>query len=237
MNLGRMTDNLDVVGTPAGPQGVDRRLIVVNDDTGSKVWDYAFSRESYVVQSFALAVTGIGALFFAYGEVGNQHLRIVVSAIGLGASIVILLHSWTSLKDRNSAIDVLGDPATGGTNLIAAYRKIAGWRNEWPYSIMAIPVTAAATCFSWLVSVIWALILITDLRYLWYRVAMPWWWDEVAVILAVTAGSSYLISVKLEGRRRAQGLKPANLYDPPIFGLTATLILIAVVSAIIWNLK
>jgi len=190
------------VRPPAGPPRPNRKgdvppripAVVIGSETESEVrstWEFFLSRESYVVQAFALAVTGIGALFFAYGQIGNLHLRIVVSATGLGASTVLWLHCFASLKDRDGAVTIL-KATPSGRRLLARYQQITGWRGVGLGRWLYVSVTLAVTYFSALLGLAWLLILSSDLLWATVGRPIPWMLDEIVITIA-TVGALLLI--------------------------------------------
>lgn len=176
----------------------------MKSDSQTAIWNWAVSLDGYVIQSFALAVTGIGALFFAYGEILNTHVRLVISATGVLASVVLFLHTRAALGDREAALDYLRqDP--GSKELMRAHDAISRWRHNPSQGWAYFPVAHAILTFSALLALAWGLLLVTNLGYSWTGRAMPGWaWDESIFAGAVIGAAVWVAYQKYRASQKAK---------------------------------
>jgi hypothetical protein len=116
----------------------------MDKETGKAIWDMARQQENYVIQAFGLAVTGLGALFFAHGLILNAHLRIVISMTGLVASLFLWVHGYGALRDRNEAFKMLRQESETRP-LMLAHDKITKWRSK---NLFYFPVTRLVIYFA-----------------------------------------------------------------------------------------
>jgi len=161
----------------------------IDKDNAKAIWDWAIGLDNYVTQAFALAVTGIGALFFAYGQILNTHLRVVISLTGLGASLVLVYFTNTAWKDRDGAFRLLRkDPVA--VELMSLYDDAKRWRNRGAWKWAYFPVAGTILAFSAILAMAWFLILVSNLGYSVYgKSVIPWavseWVVTAFVILVV----------------------------------------------------
>jgi hypothetical protein len=88
-------------------------------------------QQEFSVTTFATALIGEGALFFAYGELtaqSGQHLfvRVAIILLGLGTGLVLTLLSYIARGDAIAALDAL--PANSPYR--KAYADIHRWRHR-----------------------------------------------------------------------------------------------------------
>lgn len=165
-----------------------------DDDVNEKLWNYAMSEESFVVQEFALAVTGIGALFFAYGQITSSPLRLLISLIGLGASSIICMHALGASKDRKAVFDRLrekNDPVR------LAHMMVTSWRGKGRYNIIYQSTLRLITYFTGLVAIAWLVIAYANISLLVYDKPVRYQEFEfpgillLAVVIALVAYRKY----------------------------------------------
>jgi hypothetical protein len=63
------------------------------DKGDEKLFDVMNDEYKNIVNQFALAVFGIGALFFAAGQVETQRLKQLIDLIGFGAAVTMWIHA------------------------------------------------------------------------------------------------------------------------------------------------
>jgi hypothetical protein len=114
---------------------------------------------SFLVQEFGTMVVGIGALFFAYGQsYPHPHIRLVISFVGLGASIIVTMHAINAQNDRKR-IELL----MANTTLMSMYKAAVRWRQEGLSGYLYFRATRLIEYFAILMVVIWSEILSNDL--------------------------------------------------------------------------
>jgi hypothetical protein len=128
-------------------------------------------QDKYTHDGFTTAIVGVGALFFAYGEIydyGFFNLRLLIALVGLGSSLILLMRSWGLDEERRGIQKKLD-----GTKVMDDYRNIASWRGRGMKRYFYHPVTRLITYFMGLLSVAWGLIVVSDLGYLLFHTSYP----------------------------------------------------------------
>jgi hypothetical protein len=116
-----------------------------------KLWDLLSATSNYLAQEFGTMVVGIGALFFAYGQVGsNPHIKLIIALVGLGSSAIIWSTAHNAHMDRKRIEALLR-----GTDLMDKYKTAVRWRQERPDSIYYFRATRLIEYFAVLMAVIW----------------------------------------------------------------------------------
>ena len=111
-----------------------------------------------MLQQFGTAVVGIGALFFAYGEVlplKHFYLNLIIALVGLGATFIVWMNAFGSIKQRKAIENDLKDSPTA-KRLMYRYDKMNKWRDNLPFYYR---VTRMEMYFSALVFLSWLTIL------------------------------------------------------------------------------
>jgi len=120
------------------------------------------SESNHIIQEFSTSVVGIGALFFAYASVNAQDgfVKLVIASIGLGASIIIWMHAYSSHKNEEAIKEIM---MSSNSSLLQKYEKALEWRNgTWYDRYLQQPITRLVTYFSALVALAWILIIVQD---------------------------------------------------------------------------
>ena len=132
-----------------------------------KLWDLYIQSGNSMVQEFETMVVGVGALFFAYGEVYSLnifHLRLVIALAGLFSSLIILTHFYNAFEDRVHVELLLSH-----TDLDKMYKKAVSWRQHGLNRYFYWRNTRLNMYFSALISIIWLEIVLIDFSYAFYN--------------------------------------------------------------------
>jgi hypothetical protein len=129
-------------------------------DYDQALWDWSVKEIEYVITQFGVAIIGIGALLFAYGELEaagvHKGLKIFLSAVGLSASLIVWLHSWGARKTSQEVREQIADK-----EFLVIVRKANAWRHKGAYAYLYYPVSRLIGYFAGLIAVGWGLLLIS----------------------------------------------------------------------------
>ena len=117
-----------------------------------KLFDVLNDEYKNVVNEFALAVFGVGALFFAVGSVQTPRLKQLIDLIGFGASLIMWIHMHVASLDVGALRDGL---KTTSNRFMERYDEIYSWRYQGRHRCMYLPVTRLMTYFMGLVALAW----------------------------------------------------------------------------------
>ncbi len=189
------------------------------DDEDKILWEYLFKQDDYVIQEFFTAIIGIGALFFAYGSVGNTNpfTQLAIGFIGLGSSLIVWMHMWGSHLQAQAIGEQIGN-----SPLRQRYNEVMKWRDKtWARRWVYHPVSRLMTYFVALVSMTWALIVVaglmnaTRIQVLVYGWIPTQWFLGVGLIFVVVV---FVITMmrKFEDREALNGTsrQPAQSSTP-----------------------
>jgi hypothetical protein len=133
-------------------------------DEDKILWDLMLQQDKTILQHFGTTVVGIGALFFAYGEIVPLHLRfltVIIALIGLAASLIVWMNVFGSIQQGQAIRDDL-KASKSATVLMERHEKIMGtWRDKKSNHWLYYPVKKLEMYFSALVSLAWLTILLT----------------------------------------------------------------------------
>jgi hypothetical protein len=155
-----------------------------------RLWDWAVKLDETSVSEFATGIVGIGALFFAYGQVASVNTRMLIALIGLGGSIILWLHLYATRTDIRAIRGELN--REGGSFYAVRLSKLQAWRNQGWNRVLYYPVSRLMTYFMGLVSWGWIAIVIRRLNWLSFGIL------ELASILIL------LFMVALTGYRQVE---------------------------------
>jgi hypothetical protein len=143
-------------------------FLYLMDAVEEKLWELAMNEENFIIQEFSTAVIGIGALFFAYGEIHSLNLRLLISLIGLGSSLIVCIHSLGASKDRQAVLDILD-----ATPLREKHKAIASWRSEGIYRLIYWSTLRIISYFSGLVAISWLLLATSNFTLIQWDFYIP----------------------------------------------------------------
>jgi hypothetical protein len=170
-------------------------------EVNDKLWAFAMGQEGFIIQEFGTAIVGIGALFFAYGELTSSvFIRVLIALIGLGSSMVIWIHSFGASMDRKGVFDYLG-----GSPIRVAHKKVASWRSKRRYLIFYPSTLRIITYFSGLVALAWLLLVINGFDYIWYGRTIPFKDFEYSLLLSLCLTLVLLIFRRLGDKKKYGG--------------------------------
>ena len=118
------------------------------------LWRYLLLQYSISVGQFAVALAGLGALFFAYAEASSQFLKILVSIVGIGGSLILWNHSWGGRLEAYRAKTKIGEEE-GRKELVEKFNKLQEWRNESQLGRLSPSVLRMYIYFCALLSLAW----------------------------------------------------------------------------------
>lgn len=122
-----------------------------------QLWKLVKDRDNAIVNQFATALIGIGALFFAYGSVFKPTTRLLIAFVGFAASVILWLHLYALRKDREELRDEIKSTNPG------FFRRLddaQSWRSKGWNKVFYWPVSRIAIYFMGLVSWSWATIIL-----------------------------------------------------------------------------
>lgn len=172
------------------------------EDVSKFIWDHATKQDEYIITQFGVAIIGIGALFFAFGELkGQAHLQELVSLIGMGASIVVWMHSWGARVESRRAWRAVPDDG-----LRDRLRWVRNWRNQEWFAWFYLPVTELIVYFSGLVALAWLNLFLWSVHFLEFGALVEM---DLAILwgLAVFAFTRRYVGIQLR-RAKATGSAP-----------------------------
>lgn len=132
------------------------------EDGGSKemnkndqiMWDWAKRQDQYRVDQFGIGIVGIGALFFAYGQVSGSALKLLIAFIAMGGSFALWIHMWGATKEYRKISEQLR--CRYPEFFRRFYEATLFWKKE---SHFYHPVTRLMTYFMALVTWAWLAIV------------------------------------------------------------------------------
>jgi hypothetical protein len=166
--------------------------LAMTSDEEQRLWEWAVKLDETAVTEFATGIVGIGALFFAYGQVAFVNTRILIALIGLGGSIILWLHLYATRKD---IVSIRNELNREKGSFVVRLSKLQAWRNQGRNRVLYYPVSRLMTYFMGLVS--WGWIVIVIRRLNWFSFGIL----ELASILIL------LFMVALTGYRQVEDKK------------------------------
>lgn len=167
------------------------------DKTDEVILGVARKQEEHIIDEVATALIGVGALFFAYASLRSSPIAPFIALIGAGGSAFIWLHLSTANLERDAAFDYLRARDTFKPYQ-EALDKLSKWRDSGWFRAY-VPVTAAATVFMGLITVIWLWILITNSLF-----PIPATRPAYLLIVTLVFVGSYAFLLVIGARRRAR---------------------------------
>ncbi len=133
-----------------------------SDTVGDKeLWEWVGRQDRYVIDQFALAVFGVGALFFAYGQVRTPDLKLLIALIGLGASLTLWMHIYGAQEEFHAIFMELRNNRKGRhKDFFASWKRAMEWRKRGLSRWLYFPVKRMMMYFMALVSWAWVTIII-----------------------------------------------------------------------------
>jgi hypothetical protein len=160
----------------------DRKL----SDYDQALWNWSGKENEYIITQFGVAIIGIGALLFAYGELeavgAHKGLKIFLGAVGLSASLIVWLHSWGARKTSQAARDEIEDK-----EFLKITRRVNAWRHQGVYCYLYYPVTRLIGYFAALIGVGWGILLLS--------VYYDWTFDMLWPVGAVAIGIVFIYAI------------------------------------------
>lgn len=133
---------------------------MTSDFSDDKLWDFYVQQDFYVFQEFSTGIIGIGALFFAYGELIKSvpFVANVIAFLGLGGSLVLWIHMYGARKDGQALTSELG--LSNRHNISVRMGRVRGWRHRDRFArILYFPPSLIAAYFMGLSALGWSDIL------------------------------------------------------------------------------
>lgn len=165
-------------------------------------WEYLLQQDRYTIEEFGIGIVGIGALLWAYGQTGNPHLKIVISLIGLGGSLILWMHIFGAFQETKACKDSLRE---NNKDFFQKFDNARLWRTKGKFRLLYHPVTRLMQYFMLLVSWVWfAIILrnVVSLEILIYLSAVVF---VIALLFVI-----YRKSTDIKERLRAEESKEAD---------------------------
>lgn len=119
------------------------------------LWDWALKQDRRGYEEFGIGIVGIGALYFAFGQVSTPGVKAIIAAVGLIGSIVLFFHIWGSGRQYYAALGILKEHKVAFLDDISI--ATSWWKEGWlaryfyhpPRRIMLVLMGFVG--FSWLV--------------------------------------------------------------------------------------
>jgi len=92
-----------------------------------KLWDWASKMDDVSVNQFGLAIVGIGALFFAYGQVPYPHVRLLIALIGFAGSLILWLHLYATRKEY---VQMKEKVKVRRVDFVKTFKEAQSWRKK-----------------------------------------------------------------------------------------------------------
>lgn len=99
----------------------------LEDNAEQLLWELALRQGQHVVDQFGIGIVGIGALFFAYGQVTTGGVKTLIAAFGLIGSLALLSHMYAAKREHYAMRNELSmkNPA-----FFQTLGKAEAWWNE-----------------------------------------------------------------------------------------------------------
>ncbi len=135
------------------------------NNTEEKLWEWASKQDDVSVNQFATSIIGIGALFFAYGQLHTSHTKLLIALIGLGGSVTLWLNIYGSRKEY-----YLIKKSLANNPFIIKFNELQRWRRKDVDKFLYHPVSRLMTYFMGLVSWAWIAIILRSLDLVSFQV-------------------------------------------------------------------
>jgi len=121
-------------------------------DTSDKLFNLFLHQDRYIVEEFGMTIIGIVALIFAFYSKNDFNQQLIISLIGLFASIIILLHIYGARQEKENIMHKLKeiDP-----NIVQAIEEIVAWRSRGINRYIYYPVTRLMLYFLIFITYYW----------------------------------------------------------------------------------
>lgn len=182
---------------PKSPPSAPPPTSTLQPATIQQLWERIIATDKSLNQGFATLVVGIGALFFAYGQVYSTlfHLRMVIAAIGLGASFIMIMTFHNGREDKEHLESLLQ-----GTEIHTLYKASVNWREKGLNNWLYFRATRLIEYFSILLTMMWLMIFATDVLYAIGQPIIPWYDDAYLVLSLFAFLAALAIYYKLKDR-------------------------------------
>jgi hypothetical protein len=124
------------------------------------MWTYVLQQDFHMISEFGVGIVGIGALFFAYIEAGNNFARLqpIVALIGFAGSFILFLHIVETGLDFWNFKHTL---AKRNTDFFKRFDDSRGWRGKWyGHLFHFFPITLLMAYFMLMVAFAWIVLLL-----------------------------------------------------------------------------
>ena len=118
------------------------------------------TKDRNIIEDFFTSIIGIGALFFAYGTVTSNNIRLLIAIIGFFSSIIIWMHVWGIHRDREEIEKVL--EKIPNQTILERFRRTTDWRSEGPFAFFYHPPSRMITGYSGLLTLVWLMITVSQ---------------------------------------------------------------------------
>jgi hypothetical protein len=135
-------------------------IAVALSQQDEKLWDLMNDEYKNIVNEFALAVFGIGALFFAVGQVETPTLKQLIDLISFGASLTMWIHMHDASKQIRAVREELRN---SNPKFMMRNTLINSWRHTGVNRILYQPITRLMTYFMGLVALAWLELVVNGL--------------------------------------------------------------------------
>lgn len=154
------------------------------------LWDFYLLIQTFTVGQFALAVLGLGAMFFAYDQTTDEFLRVVISTVGVGASFILWMHAWGTRRDAHEVAKKIKKMRPSLGRAIDEFREWR-WTGDGRFYL---PVARMYVYFCGLLTLGWLSLLL-------YAFSIPSWvlYTLNGLGLVVAAGMWIALSSKAFG--------------------------------------
>ena len=117
------------------------------------LWDYLLNEQTITIGQFAASIIGLGALFFAFGQVTIPILRLTISAVGMAAGLIFWTHIWGAGKNQ---FEIRKNIALTRPTLMNRFNELRRWQTEErPYKWLYKGVLKLMVYFAGLMVLAW----------------------------------------------------------------------------------
>jgi hypothetical protein len=128
-------------------------------DDDELLWNLLQVEHKVVIQQFSTSLIGLGALFFAYGSVNPGFLRNTIALVGLGASLILWMHTWGAGTEAHELEEEIARAPRGRT-LIVRFWTYRRWRHRGTYRWTYWSVLRLIAYFNGLLVLAWLIVLL-----------------------------------------------------------------------------
>lgn len=183
-----------------------------DDKAANILWEWGVREDQHIHDEFALAIVGLGALFFAYAQLHTESLKIIVALIGFAASIILWMDMAYARHEYRRILQLLAQH----NHLFERFLEEKTSRGNFTFLTRRYyrPATVAMTYFMFLVTWAWAAIAAFRIFYVVLHKVYPQspWIEQFMVQLGI---GLFILSLVIVGVGVAYFAKSWSHYAKP----------------------